>query len=191
MRLFCAVDLERAVASAAAALVDELRSRAARVAPLARITWIPPERMHLTVRFIGETDDALTSAIRTALATPLHVAAFDLNVGGVGAFPRGGKPQVLWAAVEAGMPQLQAIEREVTRRLETVGIPPEPRPFNPHLTLARVREAAGLRTTPLFINLENTSLGATRVETITLYESRLSPHGPTYRPLQQIPLQDA
>jgi 2'-5' RNA ligase len=191
MRLFCAVDLEPAVASAASALADELRSRAARVAPLARITWIPPERMHLTVRFIGQTDDPLTAAILTALATPLQVAAFDLRVGGVGAFPRGGKPQVLWAAVEAGTPQLQAIEREVTRRLDTVGIPPETRPFHPHLTLARVREAAGLRTTPLFTNLENTSLGATRVETITLYESRLSPRGPTYRALQQISLQDA
>jgi 2'-5' RNA ligase len=189
MRLFVAVDLDPGVSSAAAVLIDELRRRSATLAPHARITWIPADRMHLTVRFIGNADDGLAAAIETALAAPLAAAPFDLTLGGVGAFPRSGKPQVLWAAVQAGMAQLQVVEREVTLRLGALGIPEETRPYNPHLTLARIREAAELRTVALFAGLDNTPLGTTHVETITLYESRLSPRGPTYRPLQRIPLQ--
>ena len=190
MRLFVAVDFAPSVLAAASALIEALRARALTLAPRARVTWIPAERLHLTVRFIGNADDALSAAIGVALASPLTVPAFDLTVRGLGAFPAGGKPQVLWAAVEAGMSQLQAVEREVTERLDRLDIPPERRPYNPHLTLARVREAAGLRTKPLFAGLEATSLGTTRIETITLYESRLSPHGPTYCGLQRIALQE-
>ena len=190
MRLFVAVDLAPAVVSTASVLVEDMRARVVALATRARITWIPPERLHLTVRFIGNADETLSVAIGAALAPPLTAAPFDLTFRGVGAFPGSGKPQVLWAAVEAGMAQLQAVEREVTVRLSTVGILPEPRPYNPHLTLARVRDAAGLRTKSLFANLENTSLGTTRVEAITLYESRLSAQGPAYRALQRIALQE-
>lgn len=188
MRLFVAVDLDPGVSSAAAMLIDELRRRSATLAPHARITWIPSDRMHLTVRFIGNVDDRLAAAIETGLVAPLVPGPFDLTLGRVGAFPRSGKPQVLWAAVQSGMASLQMVEREVTQRLATQGIPPETRPYNPHLTLARVRDAAALRTRPLFAGLENASLGTTHVEAITLYESRLSPRGPTYRAIQRIPL---
>ena len=57
------------------------------------------------------------------------------------------------------------------------------RPYSPHLTLARVREAAGLRSASLLDGLEDRSLGTTRIDAITLFQSRLSPKGPTYVPL--------
>ena len=190
MRLFVGVAIDPAVAAAAEALSAELRRRAAHLAPGARLTWIPPERLHLTVRFIGHVDEALATSVREALAPPLAERTFDLSLGGIGAFPRSGRLQVLWAAIETGREPLQAIEREVTRRLQQIAIPPEQRAFSAHLTLARVREAAGLKSQALFAGLEDTQLGTTRVEAITLYESRLSPNGPTYLPLQPTLLGD-
>lgn len=185
MRLFVAVELDRAVTSAASGLVDELRRRAARLAPRARITWIPEERLHLTVRFIGNADEPRAHAIALVLQPPLGIHPFDLTIAGAGAFPPGGKPQVLWAGVTAGLDVLQHVEGAVSARLASTGVAPEERPYSPHLTLARVRDAAGLRTPALFEGLAAAPVGTTRVAAITLFESRLSPKGPTYVPLQR------
>ena len=185
MRLFIGVAIDPEVAAAASALSDELRRRVERQAPRARLTWIPAERLHLTVRFIGSADERLAMAVTSAMAPPLAAQPFALSLGGVGAFPRTGKPTVVWADIVAGGDALHTVEKEVTVRLEQVGIAPEARPYNPHLTLARVREPSGLKREPLFAGLERTTLGTTHVRAITLYESRLSPKGPTYLPLQQ------
>jgi 2'-5' RNA ligase len=184
MRLFVAVELDPAVAAAAAALAEELRARALRLAPRARITWIPAERLHLTVRFIGNADEAGVRAISDALAAPLQLTAFDMTISGAGSFPRSGKPQVLWAGVTAGRDGLLELEREVSTRLAGAGVAAEDRPHSPHLTLARIREAAGLRAAALLERMESRVVGTTRVAAITLFESRLSPKGPTYVPLQ-------
>jgi 2'-5' RNA ligase len=187
MRLFVGVEIG-GLAAAASALVDELRRRAERLAPRARITWISQDRFHLTVRFIGNVPDDAAAAIAAALAPVLSVAGFDLALAGVGSFPRTGKPQVLWSGVVAGHESLAKIERDVSDRLQVVGVPPEARAYRPHLTLGRVRDAAGLKSQPLFSGLEGRLLGTTRVEAITLFESRLSPKGPAYVPVQRTPL---
>lgn len=144
--------------------------------------------MHLTVRFIGAADEARTEAIKRAMEVPFPIAPFELRFAGAGAFPGAGTPRVIWVGVEAGTERLREIERETTRRLQSVGIPPEDRPYSPHLTLARVRDAAGLRTRALVEGLERVPAGATRCEAITLYESRLSPQEPAYLPLLRTPL---
>jgi RNA 2',3'-cyclic 3'-phosphodiesterase len=94
---------------------------------------------------------------------------------------------VLWMGVDAGADHLIAIEGIVSERLKSIGIAAEERPYTPHLTLARVRDAAGLRTTTIFDGL-SPRLGETRVDAITLFESRLSPKGPTYVALERTAL---
>jgi 2'-5' RNA ligase len=188
MRLFVGVAIDSEVTATAGALIEELRRRASTLAPRARITWIPEERLHLTVRFIGNTDEEKTRTISEALEPPFDVPPFALTLAGIGAFPRSGKPQVLWAGLTGGLESLQRVEREVTARLVAAGVPPEDRAYSPHLTLARIREAAGLRSSALFDGLAGTILGTTHVEAITLFESRLSPEGPTYFPLQRTAL---
>jgi 2'-5' RNA ligase len=188
VRLFVAAEIGEALPSRATELILELRKRTVGAAPRAKVTWLTSERLHITIRFIGEVDDSRGAAIRAALESPLDVAPFDLTLAGTGAFPKGGAPRVMWAGVEQGRDDLIAVEREVTSRLDALGIPAEDRPYSPHLTLARVREAAGLRSATLLEGLEDRSLGTTRIDAITLFQSRLSPKGPTYVPLLQTPL---
>ena len=183
MRLFVAAEIGEALAAGAAALSQELQSRAANAAPRAKVTWIPADRLHLTIRFIGEVDDARAAAIRAALELPIEVEPFELTLAGTGAFPKSGPPRVLWAGIETGRAELIEAERDVTSRLAPAGIAGEDRPYNPHLTLARVRDAAGLRSTVLFEGLEDRRIGTTRVDAITLFQSTLSPKGPLYVPL--------
>jgi RNA 2',3'-cyclic 3'-phosphodiesterase len=187
MRLFTAIELGDGVRSHAAVLLDELRVRARRFAPGAKVTWVAPERMHLTLRFIGEMNDTESAAILGALRSPIGMPAFTVRWEGLGSFPARGAPRVLWIGVAEGRDALIEAERSVSARLESVGIPREDRPYSPHLTLARVREPAGLKAAPLFEGLDS-RLGKTHVGAITLFQSQLSPKGPTYVMLQQTSL---
>jgi 2'-5' RNA ligase len=188
MRLFVAASLDDAVREAAARLLEECRERAVRLAPRARITWAVPDRMHVTIRFIGPVGDGSAAAIRDVLTLPMRLPPFECTVAGAGAFPGRGQPRVVWAGVTAGSAQFVALEDEVSRRLAAVGLPREDRPFNPHVTLARVRDADGLRTDRLLDGLTSITLGRLDVRSVTLFESRLSPQGATYLPLLETPL---
>ena len=188
MRLFVGIEISLAVVTATIELIAQLRAASATLAPRTRITWVTAERLHVTVRFIGHVDEAKADAIRAVLEPPLALHSFDLTVSGVGAFPPKGSPRVVWAGLTAGRDQLLTVERSVSERLAHAGVPREERPYRPHLTLARVREAAGLRSAPLVDALRDVSLGTTSVDAITLFESRLSPTGPTYVPLARTPL---
>jgi 2'-5' RNA ligase len=191
VRLFIALEVGAAIQRAAAGVSDELKLRALRSAPRARVSWVKPERMHVTVRFIGEVDEPQCSAIRSALEPALSAGAFDLTIRGIGSFPPGRPPRVFWAGVAAGLGALQAVEREVASRLEGLAIPRTRGDYNPHLTLARIKHAAGLRPETLFSGLENAVFGTVCIEAVTLFESRLSSTEPVYVAHGRTPLRPA
>jgi 2'-5' RNA ligase len=188
VRLFVGVELGEEIVANLGLLIDRLRERAQAAAPEARVTWVAAERLHATVRFIGNADDQGTLGVKLAFEAPLAVKPFDLEVAGIGTFPKGGPPRVIWAGVSRGSSGLQEMERELSDRLKGLGIAREERDYSPHITLARVRHPAGLRASHLLDGLGESRCGAIRVRTATLFESRLSPKGPTYVPLQRIPL---
>jgi 2'-5' RNA ligase len=184
MRLFVAVEIDAALARALARTSDDLRRHITALAPRARLTWVAPDRLHFTVRFIGEVAGDRVSAIAGALAAPLSIAPFDLTMAGLGAFPLNGPPRVFWAGISRGEAEMSGVEREVSARLSSCGIAVESREYRPHLTLARVREAGGLRAGEALDTAPQGPFGTTRVDAITLFESRLSPKGPTYVKVQ-------
>ena len=187
MRLFTAIELGDTVRTRAGELLDTLRRRAGQRAPRATVTWVAPERMHLTLRFIGEVDDGKAEAIVAALRQPLTLAPFRVRWDGLGSFPTRGAPRVLWVGVAEGREGLMQAEAMIGARLAALGIAPEGRPYSPHLTLARVRDPAGLKAAPLFEGLDG-ALGETHVDAITLFRSHLSPKGPTYVTLERTQL---
>jgi len=188
MRLFIAAELPRQAAIAAAGLGDLLRERVTQMAPRARLTWVAPDRMHLTLRFIGHVDAAAAERVLAVLAEPLQSAAFFLTLGQAGAYPSRGNPRVLWVGMAQGRQELQQVEREVSARIERAGIQPDDRPFSPHLTVARVHDPDGLRGAAALDGINAPPGAGGVVDAITLFESRLSPKGPAYTALQRTPL---
>ena len=188
MRLFVAVEIGEQLSQRVAEVSRELQRRATKAAPRAKVTWVPPDRMHLTVRFIGEVDDERAAMVGKVFEAPVAVAPFTLALCGVGTFPRSGTPRVVWVGVTEGNDGLRAVETEVTSRLTPLDIPEEERAYSPHLTLARVREPAGLKTAHLLDGLTDRRIGTVPIGAITLFQSKLSPKGPTYTPLLHIPL---
>ncbi|MCM2356922.1 MAG: RNA 2',3'-cyclic phosphodiesterase [Geobacteraceae bacterium] len=128
MRLFVAIDLPEEVKNGVAGLCGGL--------PEAR--WVPMEQFHLTLRFIGEVDEAGFRAIKVALAG-VQAPPFPLALKGIGHFPPGRHPRVLWVGLEGSAPLLE-LQQEVELALVSAAIPPEERKFSPHITLARLKE---------------------------------------------------
>jgi RNA 2',3'-cyclic 3'-phosphodiesterase len=187
VRLFVACETGAAVADAAGTLIDDLRARVARLAPQARLTWVPKERLHFTVRFIGAVDATRVPAFCEALAPPLRHPAFDAVVQGVGVFPDRRPPRVIWAGLRSGASQMVALAHEVNARLAPLA-DVDSEELRPHLTLARVREPHGLRGQTLLEGLDAVALGITRVEAVTFFESRQTGGTLQYIPLLRTPL---
>lgn len=100
--------------------------------------WIDPENYHLTLRFIGDVDDALANEIASLLGR-VNRMPFDLRLEGLSSFG-GRKPRAVVAAV-APAPSLIELQAEHERLLQRVGLEPEGRKYTPHVTLARLRDS--------------------------------------------------
>lgn len=130
-RLFTAIEIPPGVAEA----LDMLRGGL----PGAR--WIDRENYHLTLRFIGDVDDVAAREAADALALSKRMS-FDLHFDGLAAFG-GRKPRAVVANV-APTPALLELQAEQERLMRRIGLPPEPRKYTPHVTLARLRTSSSL-----------------------------------------------
>jgi 2'-5' RNA ligase len=105
--------------------------------------WVDPGNFHLTLRFIGEVGEDLAADIDAALSR-LRARPFVLQLAGTGVFGNGGMPKSLWVGVERNQP-LAALRDKIEQALVRTGLPPEPRKFSPHITLARLKHPAADR----------------------------------------------
>ncbi len=150
-----------------------------------KASWVRPDRMHLTLQFFANADAALEEHVRAALAGSIAGAPFDLSFNGLGLFPERGSPRVLWLGVDAGLAQLRHLQRGLVIRGDTRVMQSHiSGSFNPHLTLARVRDRVPRAKVDEIADIR-ASAGPARIDRVTLYESRLSPAGPTYVPLAE------
>jgi 2'-5' RNA ligase len=190
MRLFLAVDLDEPTRAIAAGAARTLAAHLDRARTNADLSWAAPEKLHLTLRFLGEVDDGQVDDLRVALAPALLTGGFVAGLAGAGAFPASGPPRVIWLGVKLGVTELAAVHREIEQRLVSVGFPAEGRPFTPHLTLARLRRPCSRSSGDAIRRLlQEADLDARwHVDRVTLYESQLSPRGATYVPLAYTPL---
>jgi len=188
MRLFVGVELDEAARTVAVQtavrLQDTLRGTVS-------ANWVPAANLHLTVRFIGHVPDDRAPALLDALSPPIDLAAFDVALSGCGSFPPKGPPRVIWIGLSRGLPGLEALHEEFDRRVRPFGYEPETRPFSAHLTLARVKDVARGQSREVAerIRAVDPHAAAFRVTQATVFESRLSPNGPTYHALSRVDLQ--
>ncbi len=157
------------------------------------VAWVAPENLHVTLKFLGQVDEAHLHALAAALAAAARGGpAFEARVVGLGAFPSVGRPRVLWAGVRDGAEALAALAARVEAACVGLGFAPETRPFAAHVTLGRVRSLRCPRRAPRLADLLDAAageeLGRLRVERVALMESRLSPHGARYLERASAPL---
>ena len=98
--------------------------------------WVDPENHHVTLRFIGEVDESTAGDIDAALAQ-IKARRFELALAGIGQFG----DRSLWVGVEKN-PALFQLHDKIEMALMRLGLAPEPRRYAPHVTLARLKQAA-------------------------------------------------
>jgi 2'-5' RNA ligase len=183
-RLFIAVPLAASVRERLRELQDAVE---AQVHPKTA-RWIPEENIHITLHFLGETEENRVAAVTEAIdsATARH-APFEFTISGTGCFPSPRKPRVLWAGVRQGEDRLVALAHSVQEALKQRGFPPPDRDFHPHVTLAYVRKQTkppqARQLPPLMEQASPELLGAgleERLTTVALYQSTLSKQGAQY-----------
>src|ERR1700730_298635 len=101
--------------------------------------WIDTENYHLTLRFIGDIDDATAQEIHSTLER-IRLPPFTVTIEGLSSFG-GAKPRELIAKAEPA-PALLELQAQQERLIRCTGIPPDGRKFVPHVTLARLRLAS-------------------------------------------------
>ena len=194
VRLFVAGELPDSVRDMLGRIQDHLRSRGLRP------RWVRPSAIHLTLRFLGETDPPRADSLRPALRRSVAPSPpLTLRLAELGVFPGAGPPRVLWVGLAGDLERLAELAVAVEGAVVSCGWQPEKRPFRPHLTLARIdmgRAAKDLRRVLGMVPGANAALPAEPAEasvfTVTrliLFESRLGPEGSAYLPMDEFPLE--
>lgn len=181
MRLFVAIDLPNEIRSALAAFVKEMRG----IAPQAK--WVRVENLHITLKFLGQTDPAKLRGIQDTLASVRSTEPVTLDFGGLGFFPNEKRPRVFWVGMESST-NLKALADDIDHGMHKLGFPLEERPFTPHLTLARF-QPPGLPPKLGAAAQENgsRSFGLLTACEFHLIESKLKSTGAEYTTLQSFP----
>jgi RNA 2',3'-cyclic 3'-phosphodiesterase len=190
-RLFVAVDIDDPTRDAVDHLSHVLRQHPA-TERLGRTSWVSKDRMHLTLHFVADADAVSERVLVDALGHLVQYSSFNLMFQGLGFFPERGAPRVLWLGITQGLDKLRAIHADFSRRLRLASrsrvrvdggegslAERSRETFNPHLTLARFRDRVP-RERLAEITAFPAAAGPSQIDRVTLYESRLSPKGPTY-----------
>ncbi len=184
MRLFLAINFPHAVRREIASATAPLRE----CAP--ELGWTAQDRLHLTLKFLGEQTESRVDALAAALATTaIRHHELNMSVGGIGAFPNFRRARVVWMGVNPE-PRLELLHHDIEVAFEAVGCELEGRAFRPHLTLARVRDALDVE------RMRSLWRAAKRIDyttefivrSVELMQSDLSSSGPAYTTLVSAPL---
>ncbi|MAE65400.1 MAG: RNA 2',3'-cyclic phosphodiesterase [Phycisphaeraceae bacterium] len=141
---------------------------------------VPLENLHLTLRFLGDTDDEMTPRIREVIETALVDARpFAVSLTGVGAFPTPRRPNVVWVGVEHD-DRFDPIVRRLDEALEPLGWPLPSKPWQAHVTVARVKRRPPDELAQIMKAHREHEFGMLQVEAVHLVRSTLSREGATY-----------
>jgi len=186
MRLFIALPLEAQVKDALGKIISDLKRHGGPV------KWVKPENIHLTLRFLGETDENLVSKIKTEIdAVAAGHAQVRTSISRLGGFPNLNRPRVIWVGIEHNLELLSKMARQMELRARTLRFEKESRAFKAHMTLARIRQPRGLESLTKAMEGYVFEEIPVHFDRIVLFKSTLTPQGPIYERLHEAALPPA
>jgi 2'-5' RNA ligase len=188
IRTFIAIELPADVKKALTRLQERLKTGDGK-----QVKWVEPENIHLTLHFLGNVAPDMISRITAAMEqASTGTRHFQLEVGGLGAFPNMQRVQIIWVGLAGDLDKLDRLQKDISANLTPLGFKPETRPFNPHLTLGRVKDFIRPEEwAALGQLLESMPFNArfkVDVTAVNLMKSQLTPTGPIYTRLASVKL---
>ena len=182
IRSFVSIDLEDAkILSGIESIMSSLSALGGDLKPVER------ENIHLTLKFLGNLSAPKLGEIKSALAQ-VTFPPFSIEIKGAGVFPNLKRINVIWVGIGEGWSQIELIFEQTEKLLHQLGFSRETRPFSPHITVARVKSGRKRDEIAAFIgHLTDESFGTFNVESVRVKQSVLSPSGPKYSTLFEVP----
>jgi len=180
-RGFIAVDIN--VSSKIKEFSDEITKSGANV------KLVEPENIHLTLKFLGDTDEALINKIEEIMKKSVkNVDPFKIQLNRVGVFPNLNYIKVVWIGIQNGE-NLAIIARDINEKLANLGFNRDKRGFSAHLTIARVKSAKNKDKLLQIVNkFQDVEFSNQKIGSIKLKKSDLTPKGPIYTTLREVKL---
>ncbi len=152
------------------------------------ISWVKPENIHLTLKFLGDTASENIEAIKLIIKDCVRkTKPFDYTINELGAFPSLNKINVLWLGIDKNKDKFRAIVEMLEENLCRIGFPKENRSFSAHITLGRIRSNKNIHILKESLNKYKTPLNIPgNFSNITLFKSTLTPTGPIYEVLDAV-----
>jgi 2'-5' RNA ligase len=181
LRCFIAVEIPGPLKAKIGELIDLLRQTGADV------RWVRKENVHITLKFLGKTEDTSVGEIKNALTRKLsHYGPFYIRISGTGTFPSGRFPRIIWIGMERSE-ILDHIHKTVEEVMSGFGYKPEDRSFSPHLTIGRVKSNKRMNELLEKIDeMRSAFIGDLGIGGISVMKSELRPAGPEYERLAEI-----
>ncbi len=159
------------------------------------IRTLPPANLHLTLKFLGDTETARLDDLGSTLrAVAAQAQPMPVRLSGGGCFPHARRPRVYWAGLESlDTPGIADLQAGLGARLEALGFPPDDKPFHPHVTLGYARKgaapAAARAAAEALGEFRGPPIGAEAVlETLALKQSTLTPSGAVHEAITTVRL---
>ena len=178
-RLFIALELSKKQ-------IDELDTLQMKIKGyLEGLRWAKPEEIHLTLKFLGETDEHKIDQIKKAMDNAAaRISHFQSQFGGCGVFPSAQKARVIWIGIKEGSASIRHLAEMMENNLSGLGFEPEKRDYNPHLTMARLRYPLSDDLIRRFLDQENSfETSTTNLNKVVLFNSNLTRHGAVHTPI--------
>ncbi len=157
------------------------------------INPVKKENMHITLKFLGNTDHETLDRMAERMETRVSITPFTLEITGIGAFPGDRNPRVIWAGTGEGADNMKQLAGFVENIAGRFGFRKEKRPFVPHSTIARVKRISGESRNivrEVIKKYSNAHFGTFQVDTVRIKKSTLTPAGPIYDDLYTIRLEE-
>jgi 2'-5' RNA ligase len=152
----------------------------------ADLKLVKPENIHITMRFLGNITPPIVGSIHEAMRK-ISFSPFNVEIRGLGTFPKLQYARVIWAGIRKGAEQLDNIFNQLEPKLRELGFKPDLKGFSPHLTIVRVK--SGRKKAELIRCLKDSvdyEFGIVRAECLRLKRSVLTPKGPFYSTLKEV-----
>ncbi len=184
MRIFISVELPDEVKKNIAELVNELKDTGAGV------KWVEAKNLHITLKFLGWVDDRKIDNLAELTTKAVSgIGSFKARFEGLGTFPEGKKPRVVWVGTVEGGDKLCDLAKNLEDILSKAGFRSEEREFRPHVTVGRVKEKKGVdKLKEKIQSLKDPKFGEAIVDHVYIMKSTLTPSGPIYEIINPVPL---
>ncbi len=185
MRLFIACPLELKLIKKLAELQEYLKKKSGNE----KIRWVPPENIHLTLKFLGECSPALCSKIIGVLTEAAGGSGpYEGCADRGGVFPSLRRPRVLWVRFSDRDSHTGKLKRAIDKNLQKIGFEPDHRKFLPHLTIGRIKKPSKNSLAGEVLVNECEVKEKSLISSVNIYESILKPSGASYRVVESIEL---